>query len=145
MKTMSAAEARAFADRWLPAWTGNDPERLAAFYADDAFYLDPGVPAGVRGKDALLAYFRKLLAYNPDWIWRQIEGIPMEDGFLNKWSAQIPVGTEVMEVIGVCLVQLDDNGRIRRNEVYFDRSALLARIAAARERAQAARTGGAPA
>lgn len=145
MKTMSAAEARAFADRWLPAWTGNDPERLAAFYADDAFYLDPGVPAGVRGKDALLAYFRKLLAYNPDWIWRQIEGIPMEDGLLNKWSAQIPVGTEVMEVIGVCLVQLDGNGRIRRNEVYFDRSALLARIAAARERAQAARADGAPA
>ena len=25
----AAAEARAFAERWLPAWTGNDPVRLA--------------------------------------------------------------------------------------------------------------------
>ena len=28
--TTSAAEAAQFAQRWLPAWTGNDPQRLAA-------------------------------------------------------------------------------------------------------------------
>ncbi|MFC4251438.1 YybH family protein [Sinimarinibacterium flocculans] len=132
MKALTAAEARSFAERWLPAWTGNDPERLAAFYADDAFYLDPGAPDGVRGKPALLAYFRKLLAYNPAWVWKQIEGIPMEDGFLNKWRASIPVGAHVLEVVGVCLVQLDAEGRIRRNEVYFDRTPLMSAIAAAR-------------
>ena len=26
---LDAAEASAFASEWLPAWTGNDPERLA--------------------------------------------------------------------------------------------------------------------
>src|SRR5512144_2297555 len=57
----TAADAKEFASRWLPAWTGNDPERLAAFYTDDAFYRDPAVPDGVRGKEALLAYFRALL------------------------------------------------------------------------------------
>lgn len=31
---LSEAEAKEFAARWLPAWTGNHPERLAAFYAD---------------------------------------------------------------------------------------------------------------
>lgn len=36
-----AAEARTFAERWLPAWNGDDPERLA--------------------------YFRGLLARNPFW------------------------------------------------------------------------------
>jgi len=126
---LSADEARRFAQSWLPAWSGNDPERLASFYADDAFYLDPGVPAGIRGKPALLEYFRKLLAYNPAWVWSQIEGIPMQDGFLNKWHAKIPVGDTTIEVVGVCLVQLDAGGKIRRNEVYFDRSALLAEIA----------------
>jgi hypothetical protein len=129
MKFLSAEEARSFAERWLPAWTGNNPERLAGFYSDDAIYLDPGVPGGVKGKAALLAYFKKLLAYNPAWVWTQIEGIPMEGGFLNKWRALIPVKEETVEIIGVCFVQLDEAGKIRRNEVYFDRSQLLAEIA----------------
>ena len=41
------SEARAFAERWLPAWSGNRPERLASFYAPDAVYSDPAIPAGV--------------------------------------------------------------------------------------------------
>jgi hypothetical protein len=129
MKFLSAEEARNFAERWLPAWTGNNPERLADFYSDDAIYLDPGVPGGVMGKPALLAYFKKLLAYNPAWVWTQIEGIPMEGGFLNKWRAVIPVKGATVEIIGVCFVQLDEAGKICRNEVYFDRSQLLAEIA----------------
>lgn len=117
---MTKEEAREFAARWLPAWTGNDPERLAAFYSDDAVYLDPTIPHGVKGREALLAYFRRLLAANPDWVWTQIEPIPMEDGFLNKWQAMIPVGDKTIECIGVCFVQFDEKGLIRRNEVYFD-------------------------
>ncbi len=129
MKFLSQNEARHFAEKWLPAWSGNNPELLASFYSDDAFYLDPGVPNGITGKPALLAYFKKLLSYNPDWVWSQIEGIPLEDGFLNKWLARIQVGAKVIEIVGVCFVQLDSADKIRRNEVYFDRSELLAEIA----------------
>ena len=130
MNRLTAAQARTFAEKWLPAWSGNNPELLASFYAEDALYLDPGIPQGVRGKPALLAYFRKLLAANPNWVWSQIEGIPMQEGFLNKWVAKIPVGAKTLEIVGVCLVQLDMVGKIRRNEVYFDRSYLLSEIAA---------------
>lgn len=125
---MTALQAREFANRWLPAWTGNDPQKLADFYSDDAFYLDPGIPDGVKGKKKLLAYFRKLLAQNPEWIWTQIEGIPMEDGFLNKWHAVIPVGKKKLEFVGVCFVQFNEKGLIRRNEVYFDRTNLFLEI-----------------
>jgi hypothetical protein len=134
MKYLTAVEAKQFAKHWLPAWSGNNPELLASFYSDDAFYLDPGIPGGVKGKPALLAYFRKLLAGNPTWIWTQIEGIPLEDGFLNKWLAKIPVGSVTLEIVGVCLVQLNDAGKIRRNEVYFDRTKLLAEMAKLRQR-----------
>jgi hypothetical protein len=132
---MSPAAAAQFAQRWLPAWSGNDPERLAAFYSDEALYVDPGIPAGARGKAELLAYFRKLLANNPNWVWTQLEAIPLEDGFLNKWLAKIPVGAKTLEIVGVCLVQLDAAGKIRRNEVYFDRTELLAEIRNLRSRA----------
>jgi hypothetical protein len=126
LNALDAHEAREFAERWLPAWTGNDPERLASFYADDAYYADPAIPNGVRGRAHLLAYFRKLLARYPDWVWTQRGSIPLADGFLNEWHASIPVGPGRVELDGVCTVQLRAN-LIYRNEVYFDRSALLGR------------------
>lgn len=129
MKYLTAIEAKQFAEKWLPAWTGNNPELLASFYSEDAVYFDPGIPDGVKGKTALLPYFQKLLANNPNWVWTQIEGIPLENGFLNKWLAEIPVGPATLQIVGVCLVQLDNDGKIHRNEVYFDRTQLLAEIA----------------
>jgi hypothetical protein len=107
---------------------GQQPGVVGEFYSEDTFYLDPAIPHGIKGKPALLTYFRKLPAYNPNWVWRQIEGLPMEGGFMNKWLARIPVGAKVLEVVGVCCVQLDTEGKIRRNEVYFDRAQLLAEI-----------------
>ena len=133
---MTREEARAFALQWLPAWTGNKPKELAAYYSEDAFYSDPGIPSGVKGKEALLGYFQKLLAQNPNWVWTQIEAIPMEGGFLNKWHAKIPVGPKNVECVGVCFVQVDSNGLIKRNEVYFDRTELLKEISKARKQAK---------
>jgi ketosteroid isomerase-like protein len=124
---MSRDEARRFAADWLPAWTGNRPELLASFYADDAVLADPAIPDGIRGREAILGYFKKLLARYPDWVWTQRDSIPMQDGFLNLWHADIPVGGEVISVDGVCTVELKD-GKIVRNETYFDRSALLAAV-----------------
>ena len=63
---LDAAAARAFTDRWLPAWTGNRPELLTSFYAEDAIYTDPGIRSGAHGRAALLAYFRRLLARYPE-------------------------------------------------------------------------------
>jgi hypothetical protein len=125
---MTKDEAKEFASRWLPAWTGNKPQELADYYSDDCFYLDAGIPNGANGKDELLAYFRKLLGQNPDWVWTQIEAIPMEGGFLNKWLAKIPVGEAIIECIGLCFVQFNEQGKICRNEVYFDRTELISAI-----------------
>jgi SnoaL-like domain len=124
---LSVTEAQEFAAAWLPAWTGNDPARLVAFYTEDAFYSDPAIPDGVQGRDALLEYFRALLASFPDWTWTNTGAIPMDGGFLNQWRATIPVGGTVIECDGVCTVRLRD-GLIERNEVFFDRSDLLAAI-----------------
>ena len=125
---MKKDKAEEFASRWLSAWTGNKPETLVSYYSDDCFYLDAGIPDGAKGKPELLAYFRKLLGQNPDWVWTQIEAIPMEGGFLNKWLATIPVGTKTIECVGVCFLQFDERGKIKRNEVYFDRTELVSAI-----------------
>jgi hypothetical protein len=57
-RALTRDEARAFADRWLPARTGNEPLRLASFYTENVFYPDPAVPDGLAGREPLLAYFR---------------------------------------------------------------------------------------
>jgi len=126
---MNQDEARSFAEKWLPAWSGNRPELLASFYSEDVVYSDPAIPRGVKGRDALRAYFVKLLGRNPDWVWVHRGSIPMQDGFLNQWHATIPVAGKTVEAEGVCTVQLR-GGLIYANHVYFDRSELLRALSA---------------
>jgi hypothetical protein len=125
---MTQAEAQEFASRWLPAWTGNRPEMLAAFYADDALFLDPGRPLGIQGKAQLFAYFTKVASNNPTWVWTLVEAIPIEEGFLGKLSARIPVGEKTVECVGLCFLQFNGDGNIKRNEIYFDRTELIQEI-----------------
>ncbi|VVC75509.1 hypothetical protein AQUSIP_07990 [Aquicella siphonis] len=113
-----------FCRDWLAAWTGNNPEKLISFYAPDIFYKDPAVAKGIRGCEALLAYLKKLLAKNPDWVWQPLEILPTEPGFVLKWQAEIPANGHVITVEGLDIVELREQ-KISRNEVYFDRSLLL--------------------
>ena len=124
-------DAREFSELWLPAWSGNRPELLISFYTEDAFYADPGIWPGLRGRAAIYRYFEKLLARYPDWEWSHRGSQPLKDGFLNGWHAKIPVGGRVVEVDGVCSVQLR-GGLIYRNVVYFDRSELVAALGSPR-------------
>lgn len=55
---MLANDAKIFVEKWLPAWTGNNPELLASFYTDDAQYSNPAIPNGVKDKSTLLNYFK---------------------------------------------------------------------------------------
>ncbi|HVY89820.1 MAG TPA: nuclear transport factor 2 family protein [Hyphomonadaceae bacterium] len=119
MKFMTETEARAFCDRWLPAWTGNHPELLAGFYTEDAFYSDPAIPDGVSGRPALIRYFARLLGDNPEWVWTHERAVPLRDGFLNHWVAKAPIGDRTITYRGVCSVQLR-GGLIYRNQVFCD-------------------------
>lgn len=116
---MTRDEAREFASRWLPAWTGGDAGRLLALYTDDAVYSDPVVPGGVSGA-ALREYLTKLLVRNPDWVWTQTDSIPIEGGFLNVWHARVPRPDGESEWTGVCTCRVRD-GLIYENRVYMER------------------------
>jgi len=121
---MQREEILDFCRKWLPAWHGDRPGELVEFYSDDALYIDPANKKGLRGRDKILPYFKKLLATNPNWKWEPVEVFPTELGFVVKWKAIIPVGAEVITEYGMDIVEIE-RGRIRRNEVYFDSSSLL--------------------
>ncbi|MFN3842681.1 MAG: nuclear transport factor 2 family protein [Rehaibacterium terrae] len=107
-----------FCDRWLASWTGGDPDRLLAFYAHDAVYIDPAWPDGLRGHAALHGYLSRLLRLYPDWVWRREALHPVPGGFILRWRARLhPDSTH--EARGMDLIELE-GGLIVRNEVYFD-------------------------
>jgi len=110
-----------FCDAWLGSWTGNQPDALLSYYTEDAFYSDPANREGLKGHQQLLHYFSKLLKYNPEWKWKAIEIIETDKGFTLKWEASIPVGDKVITEQGLDIIEMQD-GKISRNEVYFDRA-----------------------
>ena len=112
---MKQSEALEFCKSWLAAWTGNQPNTLIQYYADDTYYQDPAKPEGIHGKENLLHYFHKLLPKYPDWVWSPVEIFPSELGFILKWEARI----KSKVFTGLDIVEINDN-KITRNEVYFD-------------------------
>jgi len=121
---MNLKEAKEFCNNWLPAWTGNNPDKLINFYAKDSFYSDPTFKQGLRGHGEILPYFRKLLKNNPDWKWTDEEIIPNDKGFTLKWKAIIPVRQAEIIEFGMDIVEIVNN-KITRNEVYFDTLRLI--------------------
>jgi hypothetical protein len=119
--TMNQADLADFISTWLATWTGNQPEKLVDFYTADAYYQDPARPQGLRGRTELLAYFRKLLAVNPAWIWEPVEIMPTAAGCCLKWQATIPLGSKTVTGCGLDIVEIVEH-KISRNEVYFDPS-----------------------
>jgi hypothetical protein len=122
---MNKRDADDFCKKWLPSWTGNNSVALIKFYSDDAYYRDPANTRGLRGHSQILPYFKKLLASNPYWKWEPVEVLPIDRGFVLKWKASIPVGSEIIVEEGLDIVEIK-NDRITRNEVYFDRAKWLA-------------------
>ncbi len=117
---MNEKEILEFCKPWLISWTGNKPKDLIEFYSEDAFYSDPAKPKGLKGRERILTYFKKLLAVNPDWVWESVEVYPTKPGFVAKWKTTIPVGDKVIIEYGMDIVEVENN-KITRNEVYFDR------------------------
>lgn len=112
-----------FCDEWLAAWTGGDVEKLAAYYAEDCQYSDPSKPKGVRGRAELRRYLAKWLPQYAEMVWTRELLFPIEGGFAVTWTARIPVRGEWLVERGMDLVLLDEQGKIARNDVFFDMSA----------------------
>ena len=124
---MNKKELFEFCTDWLDAWTGNKPEALLAFYHEDALYIDPANREGLKGHKEIGRYFEKLLDVYHDWTWKPIEVFPIETGTIVKWECTIPIGPETIHEVGLDIVELEGN-KITRNEVYFDRTRLVAAV-----------------
>lgn len=112
----------------LGAWNEQDVEGVVDCYTEDCTYLDPNTRGPVQGREALRRYLAKLFAnWNMHWTLKEFHSFGDRDGGAFLWHATLtPVnGGRTAEIDGMDLVLLEGE-RLRRNEVYFDRMALMA-------------------
>ena len=131
---MTYQEVLRMADKFLGAWNTQDVELTVAVYTDDVTYLDPNTRGPVRGSAAMRRYLTKLFAnWQMHWSLREAHLFEGGDGCAILWHATLrPIGTDPsrdIHIDGMDFVQVRD-GRISRNEVYFDRMALAALMSA---------------
>lgn len=127
-RRVEKAELEAFCDAWFEAWSGDRPDLLASFYAEDCRYVDPARPQGIQGREDLRRYFARLLAANPAWTWRRERLDPVDGGFTVTYRAAIPLPHgETLDLKGMDLVLLR-GGEIVLNEVHFDMALWLRKL-----------------
>ena len=129
---MTITDYERITHQFLESWNSHDVERLVARYTPDLVYRDPNTRGDVCGADAFRAYLTKLFAsWRMHWTARQLFPLADTTGVAALWQATLgPVGSDrTLEITGVDLVVLEGD-LVKRNEVYFDRAALMPLLAA---------------
>ena len=115
--------------QFLDAWNRQDVEAVVDCYTEDCIYVDPNTRGAVEGRDALRRYLSKLFAqWTMHWSLREFFLFGEENGGAFLWHATLTPagGGKTTEIDGMDLV-LVRGDKMCRNEVYFDRMALLSK------------------
>ena len=103
------------------AWTISDRESrlvsLRTFWADDGLYLDPDVPEGVRGPEALATEIERQLALYPGMSIVSSAPDVLGDRAWFRWSATLGTGESFR---GVDFVEFAPDGRIARLTGFYE-------------------------
>ena len=121
MKTIiTRAAAERLADEWIAAWNAHDLPRVLAHYTEDFEMQSPkiadiaGEPSGIlRGKGAVGAYWRKAMQLIPGLHFEKL-GV-----FVGAQSVGIHYRNHAGK-IAVEILELDDNGLVRRAAAHYD-------------------------
>jgi ketosteroid isomerase-like protein len=120
-------EALRLSDIILSAWNEQDVEKVISCYTEDCIYLDPNTRGPVVGHDALRRYLTRLFQrWRMHWTRREFFTFADGSGTAFLWQAQLTPasGGKTAEIDGMDLALVRD-GKLCRNEVYFDRMALF--------------------
>ena len=106
---------------FVEAWKISDRESrlvsLRTFWADDGLYLDPDVPEGVRGPEALATEIERQLALYPGMSIVSSAPDVLGDRAWFRWSATLGTGESFR---GVDFVEFAPDGRIARLTGFYE-------------------------
>jgi len=124
---MDREEAMTLIETILTAWNSQDVDKVVSCYTADCVYRDPNTRGAVEGHEALRRYLTRLFErWTMHWSLREYFPFTDGDGGAFLWHAQLTPasGGKTAEIDGMDLAVVRD-GRLSRNEVYFDRMVLF--------------------
>src|SRR5256885_5514151 len=113
-----------FASRYAKAWCGQNPESVAAFFAENgSISINNGLPAV--GRAAIAREAQAFMTTFPDMIVTMDNVVHDEEGTKFHWTLAGtntgPGGTgKKVRISGYELWQLDDDGLIENSKGHFD-------------------------
>ena len=111
----------------MSAWNEQDVEAVLACYTEDLVYVDPNTHGAIYSPQAMRRYLTKLFSvWEMHWSTRSIHPLKDMNGETVRWHATFKRSgrKDTVEVDGMDLV-IYEGDRIKRNEVYFDRTLLM--------------------
>jgi steroid delta-isomerase-like uncharacterized protein len=128
------ARRAALAAGYLEAWNAHDPQRVASFFSDDAFYDDRGAGEVARGRSGIEAHVRAVFVAFPDLTFEPRRTAHGADFMAVEWRCRMThLGMlqgvlptrRVVTSSGTDLGTLDAEGRIRHLVSYYDGAAIM--------------------
>ncbi|HSW13646.1 MAG TPA: nuclear transport factor 2 family protein [Solimonas sp.] len=119
--------SRPFAERFAEAWARPTPQGLVALLHPEVVLYQPHLPP-IRGRDAALHEFQRLLAWLPQLHgtverWSESAG----DVFI-EWEMRLPLGKDLVRIRAVDRFRVADGLGMER-AVYFDQVQLIRAVA----------------
>ncbi len=103
------------------AWAETDRERrlakLRSVWAPDGVYVDPEIPGGVRGPEAVAAFIEASLEQYPGLEIVSSDLVVLGDRAWYRWTATLP-GQAPFD--GIDFVEFAEDGRIARLTNFYD-------------------------
>ncbi len=124
---MDKKEAIELTERVLSAWNSQDVDNVISCYTEDCVYLDPNTRGPVEGHHAMRRYLSRLFQeWKMHWSLREFFLFEDGNGGAFLWRAQLTPssGGKTVETDGMDLILIRGD-MISRNEVYFDRMAVM--------------------
>ena len=119
---LAEAAVRSLVRRYDEAWAERDPTRrlasLADIWADDAIYVDPDVPDGTRGRQALADLIDASVSEMPGLVITATGDVAvLADRAWYRWRATTDSGPAFE---GTDFIEVGGDGRIARVTTFFD-------------------------
>lgn len=113
-----AATVRLYDQVWAERDIGRRRELLDSIWTDDSVYLDPDVPKGIVGPDALVEYIEASFEQYPGLAITPISEVAvLHDRATYRWRAS---STDDPDVVGTDFIEFDADGRILRLTGFYD-------------------------
>ena len=117
-------KSRELCERWLKAWSGNDPQAVVDMLSEDAVYRDPVRSTGWYGKLAIAEYLDIVFVRNPEWKFTLVDCWDIDkDTIVMKRRIRNTIDNRVFEDNGVEFLEVNSDGLISSVEMYYDRAA----------------------